>query len=361
MLGNMFFRNCEQNALFNIANSLSFKDRYNFSVISKALFEKVFEKYQHQEIININYREHEKIDKYPKINFYVKIYYDDSKIINKLPQPVQNKLFKKMINAYGIRLCQIDIQNMSIFKNLHKVDLFMTNATDLDLSNLINVRDLQIQSCDNVYNIPYLKHLHKFLLMNNKNVSDISNLSHVKNIKFAYCPKIINFEPIKNVNYLDLCTYDEKNISMLINLKYLTLNKYQNISTLSNIKVLTLFMIKNTEFFHMLPDINCETLILKYCDVSDLSKIQSKKIKHLILYRCREITKMPIFDNLEKLSFYDCRNISDISNLNLSPKLKIINLSKYQKLDYSILTNIEQINTNVLYEEMIGKYDRIKN
>ena len=83
----------------------------------------------------------------------------------------------------------------------------------------------------------------------------------------------------------------------------------------------------------------------------------------MILYYCCEITKIPIFNNLVELSIICCEKLLNIYNLNLSPTLKIINVSKYEKyekyekLDYSILTNIKQINTNVSYKKMIGKYD----
>ena len=356
MSGNMFFRNCEQNALFNIASSLNFNDRYNFSVISKTLLEKVFEKYQHQKIININYKEYEKIDKYPNMNFYIKNYY----MHNNLSNHMQKKILKKIINAYGIDLYEINIHDMSIFKNLYKVHLCMTNTTDLDISKLTNIRVLHINSCKNIHNIPYLKHLHTFLLTNNDNVSNISNLSHVKNIKFNNCFKIINFEPIKNINYLDLYSHDKKNISTLTNIKYLKLHSYQDISSLLNIKVLIFSAISKfyRDGFFILPIINYETLILKYFNINnnDLFNIHSCKIKHLILFNCNKITKMPIFDNLEQISIYHCRKISDISNLNLSPKLKIINTDRYKKLNYTNLTNIKQINMNKSFKKMISKY-----
>ena len=46
------------NISFNIMTCLSFKDRYNLCLTSKSLFETLFKKYQHNEIIEIKFEDY---------------------------------------------------------------------------------------------------------------------------------------------------------------------------------------------------------------------------------------------------------------------------------------------------------------
>jgi len=66
------------NISFNIMTCLSFKDRYNLCLTSKSLFETLFKKYQHNEIIEIKFEDYRLCDIWHNVKF--KIYLKNSKI-----------------------------------------------------------------------------------------------------------------------------------------------------------------------------------------------------------------------------------------------------------------------------------------
>lgn len=304
----------------------------------------------YEEIIEIAYKEHSKINNQPDVKYCVNIYEDDSCTISNLSLPTRKKLFKKLINAHSIYFEKTEIYDISIFKNLYKVGLCSMSVTDLDISKLTNVQDLCLQLCPYIHNISYLKNLCKFSLLFNDNVSDLSNISHVKNICLYNCSNIQNFRPIKNVRELQLRDVGRVNFSFFTKLKYLTLHgdysNYLNVKYLQNLKILALINISNIDFKDVLNSVSCDMLRIINCNITnyDISELTSEKIRHLSFCKCENITKMPIFDNIEELTINNCRNLSDVSNLNSSPNLKIINITESKKWNESSLSNIENVN-----------------
>ena len=61
------------NISFNIMTCLSFKDRYNLCLVSKSLFETLFKKYQHNEIIEIKFEDYRLCDIWRNDHFTIKL------------------------------------------------------------------------------------------------------------------------------------------------------------------------------------------------------------------------------------------------------------------------------------------------
>ena len=59
---------------FNVMACLSFKDRYNLCLTSKSLFETLFKKYQHNEIIVIQFKDYKLCDIWDNIKFRIDLY-----------------------------------------------------------------------------------------------------------------------------------------------------------------------------------------------------------------------------------------------------------------------------------------------
>ena len=63
------------NISFNIMTCLSFKERYNLCLTSKGLFETLFKKYQHSEIIKIKFKDYGLCDIWCNVKFKINLKY----------------------------------------------------------------------------------------------------------------------------------------------------------------------------------------------------------------------------------------------------------------------------------------------
>ena len=60
---------------FNVMTCLSFKDRYNLCLTSNSLFETLFKKYQHNEIIEIQFEDYRLCDIWRNVKFKIDLGY----------------------------------------------------------------------------------------------------------------------------------------------------------------------------------------------------------------------------------------------------------------------------------------------
>ena len=65
------------NISFNIMTCLNFKDRYNLCLTSKSLFETLFKKYQHNEIIKIKFEDYRLCDIWSNVKFEIDLEFSD--------------------------------------------------------------------------------------------------------------------------------------------------------------------------------------------------------------------------------------------------------------------------------------------
>ena len=335
MSNNLYFKHCEQNVLFKIASSLNFQDRYNFCLSYKLTYNNIFKKYQHPEVISIEYWEHENIDKFPNVKFkchiavvtnkYLSPYRLSVRRISLLSIQKQNNIIKKLIKLHRIQIIETRLKDFSIFKNTHNVTI-IRDTTLCDLSCFINVDILTINTCINVRNIPYLQNLYALSLINIKHINNITNIKHINAIIIMDCHGITDFSPLKNVNKLNIQNCDGLvDISPLKNINELSISYCKNVKnyhTLTNVKKL---YFNNDKIKDISFGKTCTIFIIIHCDnIYDISLLaNSKKLKHLIIFSCDNIKKLPIFNNLEKLTLIYMNNV-DCSNLKLSPNLKCI-------------------------------------
>ena len=65
------------NISFNIMTCLSFKERYNLCLTSNSLFETLFKKYQHNEIIVIQFEDYRLCDIWSNVKFKINLQFSD--------------------------------------------------------------------------------------------------------------------------------------------------------------------------------------------------------------------------------------------------------------------------------------------
>jgi len=178
---------------FNVMTCLSFKDRYNLCLTSKSLFETLFKKYQHNEIIKIKFEDYLLCDIWRNIKF-------------------------------EINLRHSNITDISILRNVHTLNLFMCrNITDISM--LGNVHTLNLSCCCNITDISMLGNVHTLNLYWCSKITDISMLGNVHTLILSECFKITDVSMLGNVHNLNLYKCDNiTDISMLG--KVHTLNLY---------------------------------------------------------------------------------------------------------------------------------------
>ena len=115
------------NISFNIMTCLSFKDRYNLCLTSKSLFETLFKKYQHNEIIEIQFEDYRLCDIWSNVKF-------------------------------RIDLRNSNIKDVSMLGTVHTLNLSDCNKLT-DVSMLGGVHTLNLSCCFNIpkYQIEELK------------------------------------------------------------------------------------------------------------------------------------------------------------------------------------------------------------
>lgn len=192
---------------FNVMTCLSFK----------SLFETLFKKYQHNEIIKIKFEDYRLCDIWKNINFEIKASFLNISDVS---------IFK---NAYKISLSGCgNIRNISSLKNVNILDLSYTCITDVSI--LGNVKELNLEG--NLY------------------IADVSMLGNVSILNLAGCIKIKDVSMLMNVKELDLswCYIDSLGDKTQWNCKKLNLavcNKIVDISMLKNVEFINLTGCKN--------------------------------------------------------------------------------------------------------------------
>ena len=160
---------------FNVMTCLSFKDRYNLCLTSKSLFETLFKKYQHNEIIRIKFKDYRLCDIWDNIKFRIDLRYSK-------------------------------IKNVSMLGNVHTLNLSeCDNITDVSM--LGEVHTLDLSCCSNITDVSMLGKVHTLYLYGCKNITDVSMLGKVHTLNIRHCINIPIYQleelkkTIKNLEY----------------------------------------------------------------------------------------------------------------------------------------------------------------
>ena len=180
------------NVSFNIMTCLSFKDRYNLCLTSKSLFETLFKKYQHNEIIEIKFEDYRLCDIWRNIKFRIDLRY--SKIID----------VSMLGNVYSLNLSRCDnITDVSMLENVHTLDLsYCPNITDVSM--LGKIHTLKLRWCSKITDVSMLGKLHTFNLSWCVNVTDVSMLGNVHTLNLSGCSNITDVSMLGKVDTLNL-------------------------------------------------------------------------------------------------------------------------------------------------------------
>ena len=180
------------NISFNIMTCLSFKDRYNLCLVSKSLFETLFKKYQHNEIIEIKFEDYRLCDIWNNVKFEINIRY--SKITD----------VSMLGNLHTLCLFHcFKVTDVSMLGNLHTLDLCCC-ANITDVSMLGNVHTLDLNNCQKVFDVSMLGKVHTLNLFSCRNITDVSMLGNVNTLNLSNCPKITDVSMLGNVTNLNL-------------------------------------------------------------------------------------------------------------------------------------------------------------
>ena len=179
------------NISFNIMTCLSFKDRYNLCLTSKSLFETLFKKYQHNEIIEIKFKDYRLCDIWRNVKF--KIYLKNSKI----------KDLSMLKNVHTLNLKYSNIEDVSVLRKVHTLDLsWCVNVKDVSM--LGNLHTLNLSWCVNVTDVSMLKKVHTLNLSDCNNITDISMLGKVHTLNLSNCRKIKDVSMLGKIHTLNL-------------------------------------------------------------------------------------------------------------------------------------------------------------
>ena len=126
------------NISFNIMTCLSFKERYNLCLTSKSLFETLFKKYKHNEIIEIKFEDYRLCDIWRNVKFKINLQFSDITDVLMLG------------NVYSLNLSRcFNITDVSMLGNVHTLNLYKcTNITDVSM--LGKVHNLNLSCCPNI-------------------------------------------------------------------------------------------------------------------------------------------------------------------------------------------------------------------
>ena len=100
------------NISFNIMTCLSFKDRYNLCLTSKSLFETLFKKYKHNEIIEIKFKDYRLCDIWRNVKFKINLQFSDITDVSMLGK----------VYSLNLSSCS-NIIDVSMLGNVHTLNL----------------------------------------------------------------------------------------------------------------------------------------------------------------------------------------------------------------------------------------------
>ena len=163
------------NISFNIMTCLSFKDRYNLCLTSKSLFETLFKKYQHNEIIEIKFEDYGLCDIWSNVKFKIDLQFSN-------------------------------ITDVSMLGKVYSLNLFGCNNIT-DISMLGNVHTLDLSHCSKITDVSMLGTVHTLNLYYCSNITDVSMLGNVQNLDITWCDNIPKYQieklkkTVKNLEY----------------------------------------------------------------------------------------------------------------------------------------------------------------
>ena len=168
----------------------------------------------------------------------------------------------KYVEELYINNSQINI-NLDGFDNLRKLKI-VNNLHITDLFDIKNIKNLNLQQCNNLINIDSLKNIEymdELILSSCHKLVDISPLKNIESINelnLSHCSNLVDISPLKNIKSIN-----ELNLSWCC--------KLVDISPLKNIE-------------------SINELNLSYCsNIIDISLLKNIKINELGLYGCYNI------------------------------------------------------------------------
>lgn len=290
----------------------------NLMLVNKSLFNFIILKYEKLYLSNLDTNYKSMYKKYNK--FYQVDIFEDFSVVDL-------DKFKNCINL-SLRSCY-NIIDVSCLKNIQFLDLsncfelddvsMLGNCKKLelcnchkitDVSHLGNIPYLDLSHCDNILDILQLGN-HTYLNLKGTNISNISNLNNVKVLDISYNYNIYDISALKNVYNLD--------ISYCLNVQ-LNTNMYNNIFTAEHVNLVD-------DDITYLKNINTLNLS-KNNYISDLSPLI--KTKNLDIRQCKNIRVLPYNTLLDYLNVSSENYYGNLVNLDINTlNIKKINIDNY--------------------------------
>ncbi len=212
------------------------------------------------------------------------------------------------------------------------------------MSEVDDIRELNITRPSNLKGIQYLTSLEKLLIFNDEDnkIKNLTNIQNLINLRTLY----INDSNIRDTSFL----------SDLVNLETLHLenNKITDISTLSNLTNLKNLDITANEVNHIsslknLSNLHC--LRAGNNKISDINPLSSLVNLEDLCINTNQISDISPLSKLAKLEYLNLENnqISDVSALSKLTNLKTVDLSNNQIKDISGLKNLPHLEILKIY------------
>ena len=128
----MDFKQFSQNISFNILTCLKFKERYRFCITSKYLFNELFKKYKHQELIQIKFEDHPLTKIWKNIKFKMD-----------LSKKKEDKIKKLKLESESESESEFEFESEFEYENITDVSM-LGRVHTLDLSNCQNIRGVSM-------------------------------------------------------------------------------------------------------------------------------------------------------------------------------------------------------------------------
>jgi len=253
-----------------------------------------------------------------------------------------NGLMKTPLRQLCVTLPKGRIQNVDIFANAFRVDLFYC-AKIVNVSSLYRVNTLNLQGCVNIRDVSALTNV-RVLNLSYCYVTDVSMLTNVHTLNLSHS-FVVDVSSLGNVHYLDLSRTNVVDVSALKNVHTLNLSDCYSLSDVSSLT-------------------NVKNLNLDRCHrITDVSALGNTKV--LSLKSLREIDDITALKNVDTLVLNDCCKIFDVSCLTNVRRLSIscynYNTMTHRVYDASMLENVEIFNnfstlvSGVFYKDAIKK------
>ena len=222
---------------FNVMTCLSFKDRYNLCLTSNSLFETLFKKYQHNEIIKIKFKDYGLCDIWDNIKFRIDIRYSNIRDVSMLGKVHTLKLYNCPNITDVSMLGKIHILYLYCCHNIRDISMLGNNQHQ-KCCNETKWR-YQHQKCCNETKWRYQHQkccnetkwrCHTLYLFGCRNITDVSMLGNLHTLNLSWCVNVTDVSMLGNIHTLNLgYCFNIKDVSMLGKVHTLNLSNCSDI------------------------------------------------------------------------------------------------------------------------------------